>query len=60
MTSLLEITELLENRYGDYHVEQAFRAQRKRRTQRSGESLKEFTAVMTTCLTVPTWNYPNT
>jgi hypothetical protein len=41
-----EVTEVLENRHGDYYLEQAFRDQWKRRIQHSGESLRKFTAVI--------------
>jgi hypothetical protein len=41
-----EGTVALENRYDDHRLEEAFHAQLKRRTQRIGESLQGFVAVI--------------
>jgi hypothetical protein len=41
-----EVIAVLENRYGDHHLEEALHAQLKRRAQRVGESLQEFSAVI--------------
>jgi hypothetical protein len=41
-----EVTEVLENRYGDHHLEEAFHAQLKRRIQHVRESLQESAAVI--------------
>jgi hypothetical protein len=41
-----EVTEALEKRYGDNHLEAAFLSQLKRRTHLVGESLQEFSAAI--------------
>jgi hypothetical protein len=40
------VTEALENRYGDHHLEVMFLSQLKRRTQLIGESLQMLTAAI--------------
>jgi hypothetical protein len=51
------VTEILENCYGDHHLKAAFHSQLKRRTQFVGGFLQE---PLTTWLTAPTLDYPNT
>jgi hypothetical protein len=41
-----QVTEILENCYGDHHLEAAFHSQLKRRTQFVGEFLQELSAAI--------------
>jgi phosphoglycolate phosphatase-like HAD superfamily hydrolase len=55
-----EVTEALENRYDDHHLQVAFHSQLKRKAHIVGNPCRSLPPPSTTWLTVPTLDYTNT